>query len=331
MAAGDGAMSTVAEELLEPVAADLQEFEQRLVASIAADLGPMASAMEHIVKAGGKRLRPALVILSARMGEADRDSVFNIAMGIEFIHTATLVHDDLIDNSPTRRGIRTIHEALGANPAIIIGDYYFAKGANLLSSIGSPAIDAAISHAVMTICMGELLQMTSRNDYEQSLDSYHRKIERKTATLVGTCCYSGAVVSRQDDAAVEALRRYGFNLGMAFQIVDDVLDYVATSDEMGKPVGADLRQGTVTLPLMLALRDADTSAALRPLLHRAADDDAAYEQIVALVRDSPAIAEAEKHAQGFAERARRELDVFPESRVRETLARICDYVVERRI
>ncbi|HEY4868748.1 MAG TPA: polyprenyl synthetase family protein, partial [Candidatus Dormibacteraeota bacterium] len=187
-------MSTVAGELLEPIVADLQEFERRLVDSIAADLGPMASAMEHIVKAGGKRLRPALVILSGRLGSADRDSIFNIAMGIEFIHTATLVHDDLIDNSPTRRGIRTIHEALGPNPAIIIGDYYFAKGANLLSSIGSPAIDAAISHAVMTICMGELLQMTSRNDYDQSLESYYRKIERKTATLVSTCCSSGAIV-----------------------------------------------------------------------------------------------------------------------------------------
>ncbi|MBV9525397.1 MAG: polyprenyl synthetase family protein, partial [Candidatus Dormibacteraeota bacterium] len=240
-------MSAVAEDLLEPIVADLQEFERRLVDSIAADLGPMASAMEHIVKAGGKRLRPALVILSGRLGRADRDAIFNIAMGIEFIHTATLVHDDLIDNSPTRRGITTIHEALGPNPAIIIGDYYFAKGANLLSSIGSPAIDSAISHAVMTICMGELLQMTSRNDFDQSVDAYHRKIERKTATLVATCCYCGGVVGGQPDGDVEALRRYGYNLGMAFQIADDVLDYIATSAEVGKPVGADLRQGTVTL------------------------------------------------------------------------------------
>src|SRR3982074_1762078 len=112
----------------------------------------MGGAMEHIVKAGGKRLRPALVILSGRLGSADRDSIFNIAMGIEFIHTATLVHDDLIDNSPTRRGIRTIHEALGPNPAIIIGDYYFAKGANLMSQIGNPSIDALLSQTVMEIC-----------------------------------------------------------------------------------------------------------------------------------------------------------------------------------
>ncbi|MFN2583113.1 MAG: polyprenyl synthetase family protein, partial [Candidatus Dormibacteria bacterium] len=150
-------MSTATEELLEPVAAELLEFERRLQESIAADLGPMASAMELIVRAGGKRLRPALVILSSRLGDANLDYVFNLAMGIEFIHTATLVHDDLIDASPTRRGITTIHQQYGPNPAIIIGDYYFAKGANLISSIGEPRIDASISNAVMTICMGELL------------------------------------------------------------------------------------------------------------------------------------------------------------------------------
>jgi heptaprenyl diphosphate synthase len=323
-------VSTVAEELLEPIVGDLQEFERRLVDSIAADLGPMASAMEHIVKAGGKRLRPALVILSGRLGDAEPNAIFNIAMGIEFIHTATLVHDDLIDNSPTRRGIRTIHEALGPNPAIIIGDYYFAKGANLLSSIGSPAIDSAISHAVMTICMGELLQMTSRNDYDQTVESYYRKIERKTATLVSTCCYAGGVVSRQADDRIAALRRYGYNLGMAFQIVDDVLDYVATSDEMGKPVGADLRQGTVTLPLMLALHDPAAGPKLRRILERHELSDSDYDDVVVLVRESPAIEAAERHAHTFAAQARAELSPSADSAARTTLERICDYVVERR-
>jgi heptaprenyl diphosphate synthase len=324
-------VSIVSEELLEPIAAELQEFEQRLYDSIAADLGPMASAMEHIVRAGGKRLRPALVILSGRLGEADRDEIFNLAMGIEFIHTATLVHDDLIDDSPTRRGIRTIHEALGPNPAIIIGDYYFAKGAHLLSSLGEPAIDAAISQAVMTICMGELMQMTTRHDYEQSLDDYYRKIEHKTATLLSTCCYAGGMVSGIAPEGVESLRRFGFNLGMAFQIADDVLDYVATTAEMGKPVGADLRQGTVTLPLMLALHDGDTAAQLRAILDKNRLDDADYDAVVFLVRGSTAIDRAEQHAQQFADRARAELAGFAASPARETLERVCDYVVERRI
>ena len=136
----------------------------------------MAEAMRHIVRAGGKRIRPALVILSAGLGQPRMDHVYDLAMGIEFIHTATLVHDDLIDRAPTRRGMITIHELMGSAPAIIIGDYYFAKGANLIAAIGEPAIDAAISNTVMTICLGELLQMTSKDDYRQSLEDYLRKI-----------------------------------------------------------------------------------------------------------------------------------------------------------
>jgi heptaprenyl diphosphate synthase len=323
-------VSVVVDELLTPIAEDLVEFERRLEESVAADFGPLADAMEHIVRAGGKRLRPALVLLSAALGTPDRDHTFNLALGIEFIHTATLVHDDLIDNARTRRGITTIHETAGVNPAIIIGDYYFAKGANLLASIGEPSIDLAISHTVMTICMGELLQLTSRGDYDQSRDEYYRKIARKTAALVETCCYCGAVVAHLDEARTEALRQYGYLIGMAFQIADDVLDYTATAVELGKPVGADLRQGTVTLPLMLALENQKTGPALHELLDRAPLTDADHERVVQLVRDSGAIDLAEALAHDFAQRARAQLAIFEPSAASTTLERVCDFVVERR-
>ena len=323
-------MSVVVDEMLAAISPDLTEFERRLEESVAADLGPMADAMEHIVRAGGKRLRPALVLLTSALGTADRDHAFNLAMGIEFIHTATLVHDDLIDNARTRRGITTIHERVGANPAIIIGDYYFAKGANLLASIGEPSIDLAISNTVMTICMGELLQLTSHRDYDQTLEEYHRKIARKTAALVETCCYCGAVVAHLDETRTEALRQYGYLLGMAFQIADDVLDYTATAAQLGKPVGADLRQGTVTLPLMLALRDRQTEAELRAVLAHEPLSDADYEEVVRLVRRSGVIEATEAQAHEFAARARAELAVFEPSPARTTLERVCDYVVDRR-
>ncbi|MDQ6856010.1 MAG: polyprenyl synthetase family protein [Candidatus Dormibacteraeota bacterium] len=323
-------MSVIVDELLTPIAPDLIEFEQRLEDSVKADLGPMADAMEHIVRAGGKRLRPALVLLSAALGTPDRDHAFNLAMGIEFIHTATLVHDDLIDNARTRRGITTIHETVGVNPAIIIGDYYFAKGANLLASIGEPSIDLAISNTVMTICMGELLQLTSHRDYDQTLEEYHRKIARKTAALVETCCYCGAVVAHLDEARTEALRQYGFLIGMAFQIADDVLDYTATAAELGKPVGADLRQGTVTLPLMLALRDTPVAPALRGVLAHDELSDGDCETVVHLVRESGAIETTEEQAHEFAQRARSQLAIFELSPARTTLEQVCDYVVDRR-
>ncbi len=323
-------MSVIVDELLTPIAPDLIEFERRLEDSVKADFGPMADAMEHIVRAGGKRLRPALVLLSAALGTPDRDHAFNLAMGIEFIHTATLVHDDLIDNARTRRGITTIHETVGTNPAIIIGDYYFAKGANLLASIGEPSIDLAISNTVMTICMGELLQLTSRRNWDQTLEEYHRKIARKTASLVETCCYCGAVVGGLDEVRTEALRQYGYLIGMAFQIADDVLDYTSTDAELGKPVGADLRQGTVTLPLMLALQQSPSSAALREVLAHDVLSDADCDAVVHLVREFGAIERAETQAHDFAVRARAQLVAFDASPARTTLEQVCDYVVDRR-
>ncbi len=323
-------MSVMVDELLTSIAPDLVEFEHRLEESLAADFGPMADAMEHIVRAGGKRLRPALVLLSAGLGRPNRDHAFNLAMGIEFIHTATLVHDDLIDHALTRRGITTIHETAGVNPAIIIGDYYFAKGANLLASIGEPSIDLAISNTVMTICLGELLQLSSHRDYDQTLEDYHRKIARKTAALVETCCYCGAVVGHLDQAHTEALRQYGFLIGMAFQIADDVLDYTSTAAELGKPVGADLRQGTVTLPLMLALQDPAVAPALQAVLGQEPVTDADYEEVVRLVRRSGAIERTEAQAHDFAVRARAQLASFDDSPSRRTLERVCEFVVDRR-
>ena len=319
------------EALLEPILGELLEFERRLEAAVAADLGPMSEAMRHIVRAGGKRIRPALVILTSQLGHPVMDHVYDLAMGIEFIHTATLVHDDLIDRAPTRRGLRTIHEMMGSDTAIIIGDYYFAKGANLVAGIGEPSIDAAVSNTVMTVCMGELLQMTSKDNYRQSLDDYQRKIARKTATLLATCCYCGSVVGRLDATRSAALQRYGYNLGMAFQIADDLLDYVATEEELGKPVGADLRQGTVTLPFMLALKDAGVRDELSRVIAGKPLADGDYEAIVALVRSSGAVAATESAAHEFAQRARVELDAFPESPARLALDAACQYVVDRRI
>src|SRR5436305_15261011 len=140
-------------------------------------------------------LRPALVYMASGLGKPARlDHVHSAAMAIEFIHNATLIHDDLIDGAPTRRGLRTIHESLGANPAIIIGDYYFAKGANLMSQIGNTSIDALLSQTVMTICFGEMLQLTSQRRYDQSLDEYDAKSERKTAVLLAASTVSGAVM-----------------------------------------------------------------------------------------------------------------------------------------
>jgi geranylgeranyl pyrophosphate synthase len=249
-------------------------------------------------------------------------------MAIEFIHNATLIHDDLIDGAPTRRGLRTIHETLGPNPAIIIGDYYFAKGANLMSQIGNPEIDAVLSQTVMTICFGEMLQLTSQHRYDQSLDEYYAKIERKTAVLLAASTFCGAVLGGLEGQQVEAIRRFGRLLGMSFQIADDVLDYLATEEEVGKPVGNDLKQGTVTLPLMLA-RQANNGR-LDAVLAKPVLDDADYAEVVRLVRGSSGIDESYAYAKTFGDKARAELAAFPPSACRDALESLTYYVVGRR-
>jgi len=316
-------------DFVVPIRAELDDFEQRLHATVRADLGPVAEAMEQILDAGGKRLRPALVFLSAGLGPKRRiDDIYRAAMAIEFIHNATLIHDDLIDGAPTRRGLRTIHETLGPNPAIIIGDYYFAKGANLMSQIGNPDIDAVLSQTVMTICFGEMLQLTSQRRYDQSLDEYYAKIERKTAVLLAASTFCGAVLGGLEDGQIEASRRFGRLLGMSFQIADDVLDYLATEEEVGKPVGNDLKQGTVTLPLMLA-RQAKNGR-LDAVLAKPVLDDADYAEVVRIVRHSPGIDESYAYAKSFGDKARAELLAFPPSAYRDALESLTYYVVGRR-
>ena len=318
-------------DFVAPIRAELEDFEHRLHATVRADLGPVADAMQQILDAGGKRLRPALVFLAAGLGRPSRmDDVYRAAMAIEFIHNATLIHDDLIDGAPTRRGLRTIHETLGPNPAIIIGDYYFAKGDNLMSQLGNTSIDALLSQTVMTICFGEMLQLTTQRRYDQSMEEYYAKIERKTAVLLAASTFCGGVLGGMPEAKVEAIRRFGRLLGMSFQIADDVLDYLATEEEVGKPVGNDLKQGTVTLPLMLARNDRAVDGQLEAILEKPVLQDADYADVVQIVRGSRGIEESYEYARRFGEQARAELEAFEPSPYRDALEGLTFYVVGRR-
>src|SRR3989442_1193397 len=318
-------------DFIAPIRAELEVCEARLHKTVGADLGPVAEAMEQILDAGGKRLRPSLVFLAAALGHPRRmDDVHRAAMAIEFIHNATLIHDDLIDGAPTRRGLRTIHETLGANPAIIIGDYYFAKGANLMSQIGNTSIDALLSQTVMTICFGEMLQLTSQRRYDQSLEEYYAKIERKTAVLLAASTFCGAVLGGLPEPEVDAIRRFGRQLGMSFQIADDVLDYLASEEEVAKTVGNDLNTGTVTLPLMLARHDPSLDGRLEAILEKPTLQDADYAEVVKIVRGSRGVEESYDYARAFGDRARAELQVFPPSPYRDAFEALTYYVVGRR-
>jgi geranylgeranyl pyrophosphate synthase len=306
-----------------PVAGDLDRFEVRIRESIAADGPPLADSMGELFAAGGKRLRPALVYLAGRIGLLT-DAHFHAAAAVELTHAATLVHDDVIDNSPVRRGHPTIAAALGDAPAIVFGDYYFAKAYQQAALTADPAVVGAIAGAVMTICRGELAQNSHRYRYRPTLAEYRERIEAKTAALLAASAWVGARLGGLEKEAQEALRGYGIELGLAFQIADDVLDYTAGEAALGKPVGHDLLEGHATLPLLLA----ELSEVLPEGIPLPADRVA---EVVAAVRASGGPERALARARSHAELARQRLGGLPAGAVRDTLEALTSYVVEREL
>jgi len=309
-------------DLFGPVASDLASIEAELREDIEHDPPEVGASMADLFNAGGKRIRPALVLLAAKCGRYDLERLRRAAMAVELTHAATLVHDDVIDRARTRRGRPTVAAALGDEPAIVIGDYYFAKAYEHAARTGAAEVVDILARTVMNICAGEVRQQAIRYRYSTDVGEYMRRIEAKTADLLAACCDIGALLAGLDVERRAALRAYGRSLGLAFQIADDVLDYTATEGEVGKPIGHDIAEGFATLPLML------TSIRLQ-------DDrklsDVEARRIVDHVRDSDgprrALDEAREHARNAKEHVRAVGDDVTTS----TLAAIADYVVSRKL
>jgi geranylgeranyl pyrophosphate synthase len=314
------------------VAADLATVEASLRHSIEDDPEVVAAPMSDLFDAGGKRIRPALVLLSAKCGRYDLVKLTPAAMAVELTHAATLVHDDVIDRAMVRRGRPTVAASLGDEPAIVIGDFHFAKAYELAARTDSPEVVAILARAVMSICAGEVRQQAIRFQYSTSVDEYMRRIEAKTATLLAACCDIGALLAGLKDAERDALRAYGRLLGLAFQIADDVLDYTGSEDEIGKPIGHDIAEGFATLPLMLAMEEPSVSNGLEPVLREGMQvtaEDA--EDVVKMVRTSRGLQRALEQAREHASEARRRLSALGHAEAVGALAALTDYVVSRKL
>ncbi len=288
--------------------------------------------MADLFAAGGKRIRPALVLLAAKIGTYDLDRLNPAAMAVELTHAATLVHDDVIDRATVRRGRPTVAARLGNEPAIVVGDYYFAKAYEQAASTQSPEVVTILADAVMKICAGEVRQQAIRHQYHATLDEYMPRIEAKTATLLAASCDIGALLGGLEAAPRSHLREYGRLLGLAFQIADDVLDYTGTEDEVGKPIGHDIAEGFATLPLMLAMEEPSIAGRLSPFLrsgHTLSADEA--EQVVALVRSSTGPQRAIEPARLLASAARNELVSIGGGEAVQTLSALTNYVVSRKL
>ena len=312
--------------------ADLTAVEAALRDEIQRDPDVVAAPMADLFAAGGKRLRPALVLLSAKCGRYDLERLMPAAMAVELTHAATLVHDDVIDRSAVRRGRPTIAASLGDEPAIVIGDFYFAKAYEHAARTGSTEVVGMLARTVMEICAGEVRQQAIRFDYRTDVDEYMQRIEAKTATLLAACCDIGSVLSGLPAAQRSALHAYGRLLGLAFQIADDVLDYLGSLGEISKPIGHDIAEGFATLPLMLAREDAHVAKRLDGVLSggRKLSTQEARE-VVEVVRGSGAPQQAIERAREYASAARKQLDAIDPGEARDSLAALTDYVVSRKL
>jgi heptaprenyl diphosphate synthase len=314
------------------VSADLARVEAALRDEIGRDPEAVSAPMADLFAAGGKRLRPALVLLSAKCGRYDLEHLTPAAMAVELTHAATLVHDDVIDRSPVRRGRPTVAASLGDEPAIVIGDFYFAKAYEHAARTAEPEVVGILARAVMEICAGEVRQQAIRYRYTTDVSEYMGRIRAKTATLLAACCDIGALLAGVSSTERKALQSYGLLLGLAFQIADDILDYAGSEDEIGKPIGHDIAEGFATLPLMLAMEDTRRAARLETFLQdgrKLSADEA--RRVVDEVRAGGGAEKAIDVARDYASKARAQLGAIPAGEARSALATLTDYVVSRKL
>ncbi|MDP2659902.1 MAG: polyprenyl synthetase family protein [Dehalococcoidia bacterium] len=314
--------------LFQPIQQDLPEVERFIQSLARADTPWLSELLNYVLRPAGKRLRPALTLMAGQFYNYDRKRLLNMAAAVELLHTATLVHDDTIDEAEVRRGISTVNARWDGSMAVLAGDYLFAQSAVLAASTESMRVVQMFARTLMTIVNGEMQQQKSAFAWNQTREEYFQRIAKKTASLFSMATESGAVLSGAPEAAIDGLTAYGYNLGMAFQIVDDILDFMGEEEEMGKPVGNDLQHGTVTLPAMLYMEMHPDDDSIRRMLETPGDNGHAIAAIQA-IRNSPAISEAYKVASGFCQEAKKSLSALPARGPLDTLKALTEYTVNR--
>ena len=311
---------------------DLHATNRTIIANMASEVVLIPQLAAHIVAAGGKRLRPLLTLAAARLFDYDGMRHVGLAACVEFIHTATLLHDDVVDESLLRRGLASANAVFGNKASVLVGDFLFARAFELMVADGSLDVLRILSHAAATIAEGEVLQLTTQNDLGTDEARYFQVIEGKTAALFAAACEVGAVVAGQDDRMCEALQQYGRNLGMAFQLIDDALDYAADEGELGKTVGDDFREGKLTYPVLLAHERGDSAerAFWQRTIENGEQKPADLATALDLIASHGAIERTLDRARAFAEQARAALLAVPANSLRLILLDVADYTVSRR-
>jgi geranylgeranyl pyrophosphate synthase len=316
---------TATGSLFDLVRSELVDVEAELSATARAEhplLGPMLSM---VLPGAGKRLRPALALLACKLGKPDEAAMIHMAVGVELLHTASLVHDDVVDNSELRRGSATLSTQVGNALAVLVGDYLFAQSAERCVATKNLRVISLFAQTLAAMCQGQIDEASRGNNAHLKVtrSEYYQTIRGKTAALFVLACEGGALLAGLPERLVSAMRTFGEQLGLAFQLVDDILDFAGEERDLGKPVGSDLRQGTITLPLVY-LRDSMRNGRFTRLFN-----DGAPEQIVAEVQASDALKRCRVEAERLVVQAKTALADLPPNDARQTLLDLASYVVER--
>lgn len=310
------------------ISEELKRVNEVVAQAVRTDNPLIGEAIRGIFDGDGKMLRPGLLLLSSRFGKRDPRKTAALAAALEMLHVATLIHDDVIDDSPVRRGRPAVHVETGRKDAVLVGDYLLSRCFLLTSEYTSPENATLLARAISVICSMEIEQDVDRYTANPSVRKYLRKIMGKTALLFSLACHVGGSESRVPIKTANALRRIGYDIGMAFQVIDDILDYSGTAAEFGKPVGNDLRAGLATLPLLCALRNDDGVLSRMVAPDSFANLDVA--EAVSAVVARGGIEGARRYARGYTERALREIRGLPEGEARDSMERLARQLLIRR-
>jgi len=321
-------------EIIDIITPDLEHVERELEESIGSLVPLVYEMSKYILESGGKKFRPSVLLLSSgACGLVKGEERIKSAVAIELIHTATLLHDDVVDEADIRRGKKASNVIWGSKPSVLVGDFMLARALGFLSSSGSLEVIKSVTDAAAKLAEGQVYEvMVAKNMVEVSEQICFDIIENKTASLLESCGTVGAILAGADTDTKQALGNYGFNLGVAFQLTDDALDYSATEEEFGKKIGQDLNEGKMTLPLVYALHEASSREKSRvmDILQNDGFKKEEADFIVDIVEKYNGVQQTKAKARDFADKATNSISALPQNEFKKSLALLADHVVERR-
>ena len=318
-------------QIFESIRVDLESVDREFGRQVQSQVELIPKIGRYIQTSGGKRMRPAVLLMASRLSGYQGDRAVLYAAVVEFIHTATLVHDDIIDDSDLRRGRLAVHSRWGNDITVLLGDYLYIKSMALALTYDTLEIVRLLCDVTLRMIEGELFQLTKNGDADITEDQHFDIIRRKTAYLFGGCAQIGGLLGKVSKEREEALQEYGFNLGIAFQLVDDLLDFTGDALALGKPIGADLREGKMTLPLIHLLQQDDEAGGriVREIIASRSTSEEQWDDLLGILNQHRSIDYAYRRALEYAERAKKPLSAFPPSSERDALIALPDYVLSR--